>query len=90
MKKQDFIKAVAIKAWMSQDAIAKGLNTMIEVITESLKSWEEVNITGFGAFRNVERKARKWVNPRTGKEITIKAMRSPAFRAGKTFKESVR
>lgn len=37
MKKQDFIKAVAAKAGLSQDAVAKSLTSMIEVITKSLK-----------------------------------------------------
>jgi nucleoid DNA-binding protein len=47
MKKQDFIKAVATKASLSQDAVSKALASMIGVITSELKGGKDVNITGF-------------------------------------------
>ncbi len=90
MKKQDFIKEVAAKAGLSQDAATKALNTMIAVITSQLKKGEEVNVTGFGAFKVSHRAKRNGVNPKTRAKITIPAMKSPVFRAGKTLKEAVR
>lgn len=90
MKKQDFIKAVATAAGLSQDAVSKSLTSMIEVVTAELKAGREVNITGFGAFKVSKRAARNGVNPRTGASIKIPAMKSPVFRAGKTLKEEVR
>ena len=90
MKKQDFIKAVAADAGLSQDAVSKALTSMIDVVTGELKAGREVNITGFGAFKVSARAARNGVNPRTGASIQIPAMNSPVFRAGKTLKESVR
>ena len=90
MKKQDFIKAVAADAWLSQDAVSKTLSSMIDTITSELKGGNEVNITGFGAFKISARAARNGVNPRTGASIKIPAMNSPVFRAGKTLKEAVR
>ena len=90
MKKQDFIKAVATAAGLSQDAVSRVLASMIDTVTGELKSGGEVNITGFGAFKVSDRAARNGVNPRTGESIKIPAMKSPVFRAGKTLKESVR
>lgn len=90
MKKQDFIKAVATSAGLSQDAVSKALTSMIEVITDELNKGGDVNITGFGAFKVSERAARNGVNPQTKEPIQIPAMKSPVFRAGKTFKESIR
>jgi len=90
MKKQEFIKAVATKAGLSQDAAAKALNSIIDIVTAELKKGGEVNITGFGAFKVSKRAARNGVNPRTRQKITIPAMKSPVFRAGKTLKEKVR
>ena len=90
MKKQDFIKAVATEAGLSQDAVSKALTAFIDVTTAELKAGNEVNITGFGAFKISDRTARKGVNPRTGEAIQIPAMKSPVFRAGKTLKEAVR
>jgi len=48
MKKQDFIKAVAASAGLSQDAVAKVLAAEIDIITAELSKGGEVNITGFG------------------------------------------
>jgi nucleoid DNA-binding protein len=90
MKKQDFIKAVAQTAGLSQDAVSKVLAAMIGTVTAELKKGREVNITGFGAFKISRRAARNGVNPRTGASIKIPAMNSPVFRAGKTLKEAVR
>lgn len=90
MKKQDFIKAVAQTAGLSQDAVSKVLTAMIGTVTSELKKGREVNITGFGAFKISRRAARNGVNPRTGASIKIPAMNSPVFRAGKTLKEAVR
>ncbi len=90
MKKQDFIKAVAADAGLSQDAVSKALASMIDVITTELKKGREVNVTGFGAFKVSSRAARNGVNPRTRESIKIPAMKSPVFRAGKTLKEAVR
>lgn len=90
MKKQDFIKAVAWTAGLSQDAVSRVLTSMIDTITAELKAGREVNITGFGAYKVSKRAARNGVNPRTGESIKIPAMKSPVFRAGKTLKEAVR
>jgi DNA-binding protein HU-beta len=90
MKKQDFIKAVATKAGLSQDAVSKALAAEISIITTELKKGSEVNITGFGNFKVSKRAARNGVNPRTRQAIKIPAMKSPVFRAGKTLKEAVR
>ena len=90
MKKQDFIKAVANKALISQDAVSKVLGSMIEVIVSELKAWNEVNITWFGSYRVSTRAARNWVNPRTWAAMKIASMKSPVFRAGKTLKEAIR
>lgn len=90
MKKQYFIKAVATAAGLSQDAAGKALNSMIAVVTSELKKGGEVSITGFGSFKVSSRAQRNGVNPKTGAKISIPAMKSPVFRAGKTLKEAVR
>lgn len=90
MKKQDFIKAVATKAGLSQDAVSKALASMIDVVSAELKAGNEVNITGFGTFRVSERARRNGVNPRTKEKIKIAATKTPVFRAGKTFKEEIK
>lgn len=90
MKKQDFIKVVATKSGLSQDAVTKALTSMIEVITSELQKGGEVNITGFGAWKVSERAARNGVNPKTKEKMTIPATKTPVFRSGKTLKEAIK
>jgi DNA-binding protein HU-beta len=59
------------------------------VVTEALKSGEEVRITGFGKFSVRERKAREGRNPQTGEKMKIPASKVPAFSAGNALKEAV-
>lgn len=90
MKKQDFIKVVATKSGLSQDAVTKALASMIETVTSELQKGGEVNITGFGAWKVSKRAARNGVNPQTKKQMVIPATKTPVFRAGKTLKEAIK
>ena len=55
----------------------------------TLRSGEEIQITGFGKFYVREQKAREGVNPQTKEKMHIPASRVPAFSAGKGLKETV-
>ncbi len=55
----------------------------------SVKTGDTVTLVGFGAFKVVQRKARKGRNPQTGEEIDIKASKAPKFTPGKALKEAV-
>lgn len=90
MKKQDFIKVVATKSGLSQDAVTKALTSIIDTITSELQKGGEVNITGFGAWKVSQRAARNGVNPKTKEKMTIPATKTPVFRAGKTLKEAIK
>ena len=65
------------------------IDAFIGAITESLKDGEKVSLVGFGTFELRQRAERKGRNPQTGAEITIAAAATPAFKAGKSFKEAV-
>ena len=54
----------------------------MEVVTETLKSGDSINFTGFGKFSPAPRAARQGVNPRTGERVQIKATIVPKFSAG--------
>jgi DNA-binding protein HU-beta len=89
VKKQDVINNVAVKMDCSKVEAEKFLDAVLETISAELVSGNEVGLVGFGTFRIQDRKARKGRNPKTGEEMEIPAVRSPAFRAGKSLKESV-
>jgi DNA-binding protein HU-beta len=89
MNKTELVDAMADSADISKAAAARALDGMIEAITGALKSGDQVSIVGFGSFVVRQRAARTGRNPQTGKEIEIKASRSPAFKAGKALKDAV-
>lgn len=89
MTKADLIAVVAEKTGSSKKDSEKMLTAVIDSITEALASGEKVSIVGFGSFEVKTRGARKGINPRTKKEITIESSKLPSFKAGKTLKEAV-
>ena len=90
MNKNELSAAIAAKAGLTRKDAEAAVCAMSDIIAESLKNGEKVQIVGFGAFEVKERPARKARNPRTGEEIEIAAAKAPAFKAGKALKDSVK
>ena len=89
MRKQDLVRVVARETGQSEAQTALVVNAVFEAIQDALARGDDVNISGFGAFRVSERSARRGRNPRTGGPMTIGPRRSPAFRAGSKLKRAV-
>jgi len=91
MTKQDLIAAAASAAGVTKKDAQAVLDAVIDTITSTLQKGDSVTITGFGTFRVSERAARSGVNPRNPEQkIQIPAMKLPAFKDGKSFKDAVR
>lgn len=65
------------------------VSTVFQSIVNANAEGQTVQIIGFGSFDVREREARKGRNPQTGEEITIQARKTPAFKAGKGYKEAI-
>jgi DNA-binding protein HU-beta len=89
MNKGELIGRIAQEAGVTEGEAQRYFAAFERVVTEALKSGEEVRITGFGKFSVRERKAREGRNPRTGEKMKIAASRVPAFSAGNALKEAV-
>lgn len=91
MTKQDLVNAASAQAGVTKKDAQAVLDALIESITGALQGGDSVTITGFGTFRVSHRAARTGVNPRNPEQkINIPAMKLPAFKAGKTFKDALR
>lgn len=77
-------------AGMTKVDAAKALDTLAEVVTQALKKGDKVTWTGFGTFEVRSRAARMGRNPQTGAPLHISASKTPAFKAGKSLKDSVK
>jgi nucleoid DNA-binding protein len=90
MNKDKLIDKIVDKTNYQKNQVEKCLEAGLDVIIETLKKGEKVDLVGFGGFKVIKRKGRKGVNPRTGKEMKIHDVKVAKFRAGKRLKEAVR
>ncbi|NTV11570.1 MAG: HU family DNA-binding protein [Zoogloea sp.] len=89
MNKTDLVDALAARCELSKAAAARAIDGLTEIIAETLKSGDTVNLVGFGSFSVAERAARTGRNPQTGAELQIPASKSPKFSAGAKLKAAV-
>ncbi len=89
MNKTQLIDVVATKTGLKKKDAEAAVNAMNEAITEALIAGDKVQLIGFGTYEVKERAAREGRNPKTGETITIAASKTPAFSAGKAFKDAV-
>ena len=91
MTKQDFINKVAAKSGLSARDAGKAVDAFMEAVTETLKSGDTINFTGFGKFTTQRRAERQGVNPRNpSQKVTIPAATVPKFTAGSQLKQAVK
>src|ERR1700726_386233 len=89
MKKQQLIEKVTAKTELGKAQVEVAVDSVLELIAETLRSNERVDIRGFGSFAVKERKERQGRNPRTGETITIAAKRDASFKPGKELTEKL-
>ena len=89
MNKTELIERIAVEADVPTREAQKHFEAFEHVVTEALKSGEEIRITGFGKFSVRERKAREGRNPQTGEKMQIAAQKVPAFTAGNALKGAI-
>ena len=89
MNKAQLIEAIASAADVSKAVAGRVLDATVETVTSALKRGDSVSLVGFGTFSVRRRNARTGRNPRNGETIQIPAANVPAFKAGKTLKDSV-
>ena len=91
MTKSEFVDRLAHDGRIgSKKQAADAVEAVLDGITDSLRSGDDVNFTGFGKFSVADRSPRQGVNPRTGERITIAGGRVPRFSAGAGLKAKVK
>ena len=88
-KRTDLAAAVSDATQLPRPMALRAVETAFEVLTERLKSGQEVRLGGFGVFVVAERKAGKGRDPRTGAEIDIPESKSVRFRPAKALRDAV-
>ena len=89
MTKQQLIEKVAAATELGKADVEIAVDSVLDMIAESLRSNERVDLRGFGSFVVKDKKERQGRNPRTGETITIPAKRDASFRPGKELTEKL-
>lgn len=89
MNKTELIEAIASKGKITKASAENALNSLIDVITETLSEGDSIQLVGFGSFSVGERAARTGRNPQTGAELKIPASKVVKFSVGSKLKEAV-
>lgn len=89
MNKTELVAAMADKAGLTKKDADAALKAFTEVVEETLKAGDSIQLIGFGTFEVAERAERTGRNPQTGAEMVIPASKAPKFKAGKTLKDAL-
>jgi len=89
LKKEDLISGVFDYTGMTKTESRRAVETLFEIMKETLERGEEVKISGFGKFQVKEKKARRGRNPRTGTDMTLRERRILVFRTSPVLREKI-
>jgi integration host factor subunit alpha len=86
MTKADIVECIYERVGFSKKESADLVETVFDIIKETLADGEKVKISGFGNFVVREKNARKGRNPQTGEEIRLAARRVLTFKPSLVLK----
>ena len=90
INKDILVDMISNKIGTAKKDVEVVVDSMVDVITDALHQDRKVTIAGFGTFKVTHRASREGINPQTKERITIQAVNTPKFTAGKRLKEAVR
>ncbi len=89
MNKGEFIDRLSDRTSLTKKEARKLLDSVLDLIQETLLQGEEVKLVGFGKFAVRARKASSRINPQTKRPIQVASKVVPLFRPGKELKRQV-
>ncbi|HXX38873.1 MAG TPA: HU family DNA-binding protein [bacterium] len=90
MTQAQFATRLAERLKTSKAEAHRTVDSMIDLITASLRKRDSVRFVGFGTFRVSHRKARMARNPQTGAPVKVPARTVPRFTPSKDLKAAVK
>jgi integration host factor subunit beta len=88
--KSDLVKALSKnQRYLAPKDVAVAVNSLINILSNSLSSGERIEIRGFGSFNLHYHSSRIGRNPRTGESVKIAGKYVPHFKPGKELRKRV-
>ncbi len=89
MTKADIIRNVHEKIGVSKSDAARLVESVFDIIKDTLAGGEDVKISGFGKLSIRNKTARRGRNPQTGTEIEISARKVLTFKSSQVLKKAL-
>jgi len=89
MTKIDIIQEVYEKLGFSKKDSAQIVESVFDIMKDTLAKGEKIKISGFSNFVVKEKKSRRGRNPQTGKEIEISARRVLTFKSSQVLRKAL-
>ncbi len=89
MTKADIAKIVHERVGLTKKESAQIVESVLDVIRDSLEQGDNVKLSGFGHFIVRQKHARRGRNPKTGTDITIAPRSVVTFRASPLLKDKL-
>jgi DNA-binding protein HU-beta len=89
MTKADIVDRIARATGLTKLETEAVVDGFLYTVIDTLKSGEEIELSGFCSFRVKRRAPRIARNPRTSAEVPVPAQHVPVFRVSKSFRSAV-
>lgn len=89
MNKRDLIQALKTTQNLSALEAAKCVELFFSAMADALSSGDRVEIRGLCSFQVKEYEPYTGRNPRSGKEVAVKAKRLPVYKMGTELKQRI-
>jgi len=89
LTKSDIIEAVQSELSLTKSQSTDIVESLLELIKQTLESEEDVLISGFGKFCVKEKRPRRGRNPATGEDMNLWGRRVVTFKCSGTLRERV-
>ena len=89
LTKANIVETICVKNGFSKKQSIETLETLMEIIKQTLESSEDVLVSGFGKFCVRHKKERKGRNPATGEDMMLVPRKVVTFRCSSKLKNKL-
>lgn len=89
LTKADIVDSIKDRFGFSRSQSIKTVETLLEIIKQTLASGEDVMVSGFGKFCVKEKSERKGRNPATGEDMMLAPRRVVRFKCSGKLREMI-
>jgi len=89
LTKAKIIDSISSELAITKNESSNAVETLLELIKQSLESGEDVLVSGFGKFCVKEKKERKGRNPATGKDLMLRSRKVVTFKCSGGLRKKI-